>query len=493
MVRPLLLALTLSAGVGAVWLVLSIWAWAVAEHVAGQSPTSSDFVVLSDGTPAVAESTRGGGTTYRDLDGQPIDRPAGQLGHVWTPILPPGPEGGRPEGWSVRVRSFSDGGEPAVYWYFVCDGEAGHFVGYDSRSKTLVGFLGRGGFRDVPLTPEERFPFGGEASGPTSRLFSPQRGHAHYEHPRPGAAGKAPRGSLSGWDVYVLDDEGRLHHADLQRRTVSPVPDLPPLLSASLVQGVLDPVRGTPTHVAARTADAVLVLDERGGVMRRYPVPAALRGRAFQFAEMDAAGGLMYQRGPLDSLGSELSYDVFWASSDGRSRSRQVTLPYSSGKENLPLVGGLLLPSPLVLSGLIATLRPAELRREGLEPSYTDGLRRALREYRPALLSVWAVAIVLAGLCHRRQARYAPRGPNASPGRCSCCCSACRVTSGTASAATGRRWKRAPAATPGCRRTARPAPAVRPRCRLRPSVEPRCSPERHDRDSRRFEKMGQIT
>src|SRR5262249_11964144 len=160
---------------------------------------------------------------YRDLDGNPIRRSGTGLDHFMGvgASLSPGPEPDTELSWAERVCAFADGGTPAVFWYFVSDGQAdgaGHFVGYDSGSKACVGYLGTGGFRDTPLEPGERIPFPGRASGVGPRVLCRQVSDAR--HPHKDAAGQAPRGSPSGWDVYVHSSDAKLYHADLRRRTV---------------------------------------------------------------------------------------------------------------------------------------------------------------------------------------------------------------------------------------------------------------------------------
>lgn len=407
--RPMLLALALAVGGGAVWVLFGMWAWAVAEHVAGSTPASEVLLVLADGTPVVAESGRNGGTTYRDLDGKPVERSADRLGHIFTPPLAPGPGPDGPESWEQRVHSFADGGEPAVYWYFLTDGAGGHFVGYDSRSKVRVGYLGQAGFREGPIPPGERFSFSGKANG--SRLHSVQMGHNPWCHPQPRDVWRGPHGSLSGWDVYVLDDGGALHHVDLQRRTSRRVDGLPRVLSAGLVHDTGHvSVHGKSGHLAVRTADDVLVLDEHCGVMRRYAVPEALRGREFRFAEIARAEALMYSSGPQDTLATEVEYRVFFVMPGKGFREQIVTLAYSSGMKDLPRIAGLILPSPLALGGVVAAFRPGELRMGGVTSSYPEGLRRAARDYWPALVIAQLVAAALAVVCYRRQVRYGAAG-----------------------------------------------------------------------------------
>src|SRR5262249_6738785 len=156
------------------------------------------------------------------------------------------------------------------------------------------------------------------------------------DHPDPRAAGQAPAGSVSTWDVYVLGRDGKVYHADLQNRAVEVVWNGSPVQSAALVPGAHDPQRGTPFHLAVRTADSVAVLDEHGGGLQAYAIPEVLRGREFAFADTGIGEAVMYRHSPFDSLASEVEYKICWVGAEGRCRTAAVTLPHAGGMRSLP-------------------------------------------------------------------------------------------------------------------------------------------------------------
>src|SRR5262249_34689073 len=154
---------------------------------------------------------------------------------------------------------------------------------------------------------------------------------------------------------------------------------------AAIVTGVPDMIHGTPQRLAARTDDTVLVLDEHGGVLARYPIPEPLRQGEFTFSETSAGLGLMYWESPHESLRTEIEYRIFWVSPGGHARTAFATLPTASSMRPLQVLGGAVVPAPLVLGGLVGIGRPHELRDAGLATTYAEGLLRALAEFWPAL------------------------------------------------------------------------------------------------------------
>jgi hypothetical protein len=410
----LVLALFLAAGFAVVWGVLGGWVLTVSEHTGGTEERSQRLVFCHpDNTPVIEQHDQQGGVQYRNLDGNPAVVPESGNGHRSLATTCPAllrAEGRTESGevsWDERVRAFVDGGSPAVFWYFVCDGRpegSAYFVGYDSRTRNRVGFLGTAGFRDGPLRTEELIPFAGKAT--TDRVLCTQPGGPPTSHPRPGVAGRAPRGSLSTWDVYVVGRDGKVYHADLHARTVDEIVDDTELRSAALVMGVADPIRGTPFYLGVRSAGAVSVLDERGALLKRYPIPPALRERTFSFALTRAGEGMMCWHSPQDSLARHVDWQFCWVSPLGDIREAKITLAWTGWARGLPSLGGVLVPSPFILGGVVGTIRPAELLDEGLESSATAALVRALREFWPALVIAQVIACGLAVLCYRRQVRY---------------------------------------------------------------------------------------
>ncbi|HTU94046.1 MAG TPA: hypothetical protein VMF69_28455 [Gemmataceae bacterium] len=344
----------------------------------------------------------------RDLQGNAVAEPDGEDPFLTPLPLPAKLSVEEHSDWDQRIRSFADGRVPSGYWYFIADGRhdgGGYFVGYDSESRACLGYLGRDGLQERPLPIEDQIPFGGTISGAKGRLLCTQKWRQHTEHPVNRRTGRAPHGSASMWDVYVLGCDGKLYHADLQRRTIEVAFDRSPVLSTVLIGGQHDAVHGTPCRPAVRTVDAVLILDERGEVLKRYPIPESLRGHEISFAETSTEKAVMYANSPEDFLAPEVEYRICLVDSAGNYQQVTTTLPFLGVKRVLPLAG-LVIPSPLVLGGTVALLRPSALLDYGSATTYPEALGRSLMEFWTALAITQIIAFGFAVLCYRRQVRY---------------------------------------------------------------------------------------
>ncbi len=411
------LALILAAGAIVVWGLLSLWAVQVGLHVAGWDKAQTErLIFLPDGTVRVETSSPADHHSqrhYRDLDGNSVAGPDGDNRHFLQGTRLLARLDQKEDGavsWERRLRTFGDGQDPATLWYFVADGRTdgtGYFVGYDSKSRARVGFLGTAGFRPGPLPAEELFPCNGIASGPNACVL-PRDG----EHPRSGNVdlGLPPGDRIGSRDVYVLGRDGKIYHADLPERTVRVAREERDLCWGAIATGRYHEVRGTPSRLLVRTADTMLLCDERGEELSRYPIPDPLRGQEITFAETSTGEALLSWHSPIDFLAPEVEHRIFWISPDGRCREARVTLPRPSGPE-IVTFGGLVVPEPLVLGGMIVSLRPRDLLEEGLEESYPEAMARALWEFGPALIMAQLIALGCAVHCYRRLGRFGRTGP----------------------------------------------------------------------------------
>ena len=348
--QPLVLAGVLATGFLVVWGVVAVWA--LQSYLADECQSGKSLLFQADGTPFVVQHDyRYGESQYWDLQGNPVPPPDQENPAMMiNPSLPASLTDRAnvdDTDWKQRIRSFSDGGSPAACWQFVSDGQpngSGYFVGYDSKSCGCVGYMGTAGFRTDVLPTEEFIPCGHATAQQLRRedvltiQFDANPMALPYGYALP-TEGRAPRGYVSPCDVYVVGHDHRIYHADLQKRTVHVALEDPRLCSAALVLGVTDPVQGTPHRLVARIEDAVLVLDDRGQILKRYPIPESLRSMEIHFAETTAGEALMLWTSPFDELATEVDYRIYWVTPNGRFRQTEITLPSSGELPALRMFG----------------------------------------------------------------------------------------------------------------------------------------------------------
>jgi hypothetical protein len=413
--QPLVLATVLAVGFMAVCFAAD--SWILSRYRDDAVGAGEKLGFLSDGTPLIASNPGGsqGDPHFRDLQGNPVMLSVDDLQEVLHgDFLPANPPPSPDDlAWDDCFLRLADGRMPMTMWYFLSDGlreGAGYFVGYDSNSKVRIGYLGTSGFRTGPLPAEEWFPFDGTTNPPLSRLvggpatyniFSNGIGYAV----RP-SGGRAPQGFLSAWDAYIFGRDGKIYHADLQARTVQVVLESPQLRSVGISAWSEGAKRGVLYRLAARTEDAILVLNVQGKPLARYPIPEALRNLGFTFAESKTGEAILYWNSPEDSLGSEQEYRIFWVKPDGKFREATATLSHPGELQSMRVYAGLMMPSPLGLAGTDLRQRYQELLDHGLSATPTEARRRALTEYWPALAIAQMIASALALLCYHRQVRY---------------------------------------------------------------------------------------
>jgi hypothetical protein len=410
--QGLLLATVLAAGFLVVWGVIGMWAVEVGASATLRHREVEFLLFQVDGAARVGHTVSRTGMRYRDLEGRPVPPPEhGQ--EPQPPALLPAARAGSQDRvlpWLLRMRSFTDGRVPAAYWYFVSKGQpdgAGYFVGYDSLTCTRIGYLGTAGFGPTPPPREQRIPFAGATFGTRAGVFCTQGDRNPTEHPSGNyQAARVPRGFPLPWHVFVLGRDGKVYRADLQEHTLRVVLEEPRLRSAALVSPVPEPVEGGFRRLAVRTEQEVLVLDESGRVLERYPIPEVLRGGDVWFRQTSAAEAVMFSKSAPDFLAEKEDYHICWVAPGGRHREAEVRLQNQVVAPGVQHWGALVVPSPLAAASLVGGLRTPDHLDSGRAATPWQALRLSLTEFGPLLASAQLLAALLAVLCYRRQVRY---------------------------------------------------------------------------------------
>lgn len=410
LLRPLGLATTLFLGFAVVWTLLVAWIGSMVAEMWRPDYRSEQLMVQTDGTPVIQTSEyhrhQWNPRTYRDLDGKPVE-PSSTESWMTGGYLD-GPR--RAEGllstlsWDNRIRKFWDIQQhsPAV-WYFMHDGRPdgrGYFVGYDIASKSRFGFIGRSGFREGPLPPDEHFPVRTELMAKPNLFWSPHAASPTvYYSPLTGTA------DLPGSMVFFFPSGNRLYEVDLRARQVRIA-----LENATPITGVSGSVhaeeRGFRFSLAVRTEDRIRILSGKRAMVSEIVLPPEVSRELITWYELGQGRSLVqaYERIP-----SGYKTVLYWISRDGAvEQKRDVELQRAAPSPSWTQMAGvgLTLPSPVPLAAG-TLLGPLLQVQNGQEPDYSTALSKMVSEFWPVLAIVFFSGALCAGWCHRRERRYA--------------------------------------------------------------------------------------
>ena len=206
--------------------------------------------------------------------------------------------------------------------------------------------------------------------------------------------------------MYLFGCDGKIYEADLNKRSVRIAVNEGNVRSFTLLDIRSESPANFSWHLAVRTDRDVLVVDKYGNEQQRHPIPQELRELPIIFGETTAGEAVMYWNKDQTLIDTEDQYSLFWVRPDGSSRTAALTL---SGRPipALRYIIAAVLPSPIPLA-ISGILRARELQ-ESIEPSFSSGLLRTIREFWQTWLLVQSLAVCLAVLCYRRRLRYGTR------------------------------------------------------------------------------------
>jgi hypothetical protein len=406
----LLLAAILASGFAVVWGLLGLWVVSAAQSALGLTGVEESLLFLADGSPVVIAR----GWEMRDLSGKPLPSNVETrwLGTVDFEAVRKITPRSADVSWAERIRIFEDDRRPPVYWYLITDGKAGgsgYLAGYDSTSKSRVGFIGTKGFHVDELPLEEHFPFSGNGDAMQTRVHgtTPRAGQVLLQH---GSRARTAM-DIPPWCVYIHGDNHTIYQVDLGTRETHVALADPAIRSA---QALTNWGPGSATGTASfmiRTSHEVLELSNDNRVMRRFVIPHELQDQDFSFGKTDQGRAIYFTHFLPDDHAREYHYHIFWADRFGNvAQAEKVIVRANDPGLSLGSLLGGILPAPAFASGFVATIRPFHIMELAPANSYAECLKRSLGEYWPALLGSGLIGLLCAVFCYRRQARYAAGG-----------------------------------------------------------------------------------
>jgi hypothetical protein len=314
--------------------------------------------------------------------------------------------------WDQRIFYFNDAHAPAILWYVVTDGTphaAAYFVGYHAKTKERVGFLGRRGFQQDPVSTDDCFKLSEPAGRPNEGLVSPWPSDLRpafnalsFELPADGG--------IPPWYVYVPDVDGRCYRVNLRERTVATVPSPQPWRSGRILtrltkmMSAFAPLR---CSFAVRTDTEILLLNSAQETVARFGIPESLQEQDFFWAVTSRGESLFDVRKRLGRT-ENYHHDIVWCDAKGAiNKSAQTTVLQCKSLSFERAVVGAMTPMPILMDYLIFWNEPTDIREAKEANTYFQALRISLQESLSQLLSCHAIALFFAYLCYRRQVRFA--------------------------------------------------------------------------------------
>jgi hypothetical protein len=405
----LLLAATVAFGIATAWCVAVGWIVMVVERSMQQRDIYEQLLVGPDGEPVISRTSYSSGASeVVTLSGEPSRTTSQDLLYPQHIMKREQLDWYDSANWSYRLAGINDGGAPAVFWYLVHDGNSpghAHGVGYHSKTKTIVGYFGRGGFREALPPRDDWFEIAG-----SNGLYGATINVGANE----------PVSSQTTDARMPLLANGKLWMIDTGQRQVKAVADCPTAIAVGqawqLPREIPPKVPGaihqpaqstTPMRIVVRQPESLIVLDQLTDTYVTFPLPAAAQNPMLA-AYLLGDGNLLLLLVDTDAEG-RTSSEVIWLSSTGQVIKREpVRLAGQTNPQSYATVGwqaAAAAPAPLA-SALIVGLVPRTLVRAGQAESYAAGLRKVVGGIWLSVLAVLAIGAGCAAAAYRRQRRY---------------------------------------------------------------------------------------
>ncbi len=396
--RQVLLASLLAVGATAVWNVVGAYICVLLPSPEKPMGFGESVAFLADGTPLIMQRfDLIGEPEYCDLERHPVE-PGLEKGQIIPALLP--------RTWAnLAATRLVDGLSPSDYWYLLqaegSEDARGYFVGFDSQSKQVMGYIGLNGFKKTMPTRDEMISGIRREQGPgliyvtgmpMSRSAPILGGIVN-----PGGAFKS---------VFVPTSDGKVYLVDLQERTITPVYQGESLKSAVALNSLFNANARPKWEIALRTDTSVLVFDVQGRPQNRFPIPPAIQNEDFQFGLTSDNQAVMEWASSEGSLSNTTGVRLFHVYKDKKEVETQLTLQHGATGRLIQAYGGIQFPSPVLLTAYVALDRGQELLRLNLEPTMGAAVQRIILEYRQTLLLALILSALLATFCSVRLARY---------------------------------------------------------------------------------------
>ncbi len=388
--QAMLMAVLLTLGAALAWGTVAGWVLMIITENAAIRPRQvwESIEVLRDGTPLIKSSSASAGqltsTTYRTLDGAQIrERPNDDYLGVAMLWVPAGttPAWTRPS-WNSRIMQLFRYEKTTEAWYAVHDdnrqGRA-YIVGFDVSTKRTIGYVGKHGFRSDAPPADDQFPVSVDRFG-YSGYFAPDQ--------------------ITFGAAYILTDEG-LMQIDWDKQSVRFVFQEDNLVSTA-TWAESEPGDTKPRRLLffVRSSESVRLLDLAGNVQETFALPAELRNCNLSWVPLGDGKALAWDPGP--------TVELFWLDVSGIVKRQKVDLHRQQNEDSdrkKMTLASLIAPVPVVCGAVSAIVPLGPQPAPGTASRWTR-FAETFSDAWPPMLIVFALGVVLAWLCYRRQRQY---------------------------------------------------------------------------------------
>ena len=393
----LCLAIIIMVGLFAVWFLC----WSLAEYAVRDffpKPAFKHLVFTSEGEALV--ETYPAGTQgqvdpiYHTLDGKLVpDSDQLQFPDDYPRDLPLPDSKMRPiNNWSIRMVSFPARNPLQTFWYLIhdlsADGSA-YFVGYDYRTRQLVGYFGLRGY-SASLPPEKdrfKISFALMQSGGWEAPYSSRAAMPNY--------GARKR------DVVFLISDGALLKINLSAQTIETLPTSGKVISL----GGFGHSSGEDDRVVVRLPDELLFLSRKGERLGSLPLEPTLRDKILVLRE-PISGEMIVESRPVDDRYAP--HEITWFSSEGKVlRRAEVDIYQQPPAKPGDWVLLTVVPIPLLVTAMTPLDAYSDVQR-GVAPDMTSAMFETIGQFGLPYLVLVLVSLALAAWVVRRHRNYEP-------------------------------------------------------------------------------------
>ncbi len=406
------LAIVLVAGLmTAVW--MAIGATSLLSSMWDASESNNEQLVFTlEGEPLLSTRIAGDPVArFRTLDGQPVEKPEDVKISTANPqALPPAEANPRTfPGWSHRILGFLQPPPPATQYWYLLQGDdptnLSYFIGYDPKTRRVVGYIGRQGYRATLPPAEERFTIRGSmfAGVYAAAIGTFSQEPYRWEANRP---------------YLFLVADGELFKIDLRDQAVAPVQTSSKVVSIGQYEqptAVDDEDRDAvyQWRIVVRLPHELQIRSTDGKLLRAIQLPDELEDQTISVRGTTTDEMMLLSR-PADEHYAPL--DVYRAGSDGtaiqQGKISGGQRPEPPGEiENWAAVAVAPLPLPLALVSFTTIVTRATNNPAG--PGVREPLKDLVATFGLPYLALLAVSSVFAVYAYRRQRVYDPTSATA--------------------------------------------------------------------------------